>query len=116
MDPQQSINRVRENMMARLQDAAASQPVGSRGGRRGDEERRSRDGDPVAQNEKGVPGDDEGGRNRNETGTGDDDDGGGGFPRVGDAAAGEAAEDDEWVEEAVEHPAPDYGVDSPVIR
>lgn len=24
--------------------------------------------------------------------------------------------EDEWVEETVEHPAPDYGVDSPVIR
>lgn len=46
-----------------------------------------------------------------------------GVPGVGrddDAGRGEGrattdAEDD-WVEETVEHPAPDYGVESPVIR
>eukprot|EP00903_Cladosiphon_okamuranus_P008831 g8457.t2 len=98
---QESINRVRENMMARLQDAA-SQPGGSRDGR-GDE------GGDLVRNKKGVFSDDEGGRNGNGTGTGP------GVPSVGHGAAVGVAED-EWVEETVEHPAPDYGVDSPVIR
>lgn len=89
--------------MARLQDAA-SQPVVSRDGR-GDQEQPSKDGDTT-----GVPSGDEGGRNGN--GAGPE------VPtRVSDGAAAAAAvAGDEWVEETVEHPAPDYGVDSPVIR
>ena len=101
-------------MMARLQDAA-SQPVVPRDGRGGGEEQPpAKDGDPVRKNMKGVPSDgDDSGKNGN--GTGPD------LPRVGDgavaaAAGGGVAPGDEWVEETVEHPAPDYGVDSPVIR
>lgn len=98
--------------MARLQDAA-SQPVVPRDGRGGGGEQPppSEDGDLVKKNKQGVPtdADEDGGRNGN--GTGPD------VPRVGDgAAAGAGAAGDEWVEETVEHPAPDYGVDSPVIR
>lgn len=70
----------------------------------------SKDADFV-KNKKGdlVPSDDEGGRNRNGTAGAD-------VPRVGDGPAAGGVAEDEWVEETVEHPAPDYGVDSPVIR
>lgn len=88
-------------MMARLQDAA-NQPGVSRDGL-GDEN------GGLVKNKKGVPSDDETGGNGNGNGTGP------GVPSVRDGAAAGVAED-EWVEETVEHPAPDYGVDSPVIR
>lgn len=41
---------------------------------------------------------------------------GAGVPRVSGGQGGAASAEDEWVEETVEHPVPDYGVDSPVIR
>lgn len=44
-------------------------------------------------------------------------DGNGLGPEGGDGADAEGIKgDDGWTEETVEHPAPDYGLDSPVIR
>ena len=93
--------------MARLQDAA-SQPVVSRNGRRDQQQPQSEDGDLV-DNKEGLP--TNGGKGYRD-GDGIEPD----VLRGGDGEADGSAGDNDWVEETVEHPAPEYGVDSPVIR
>lgn len=87
-------------MMARLHEAA-NKPIP----REEEEEKESKSGAAdVEQAGEATPGHDiTGGVGEDET----------------DAEApghGGTGVEEEWVEETVEHPAPDYGVDSPVIR
>ncbi|CBN78837.1 conserved unknown protein [Ectocarpus siliculosus] len=104
----QSISRVRENMMARLQEAA----------REGKVEQKETSGGAGGVKNKDVGGantDNSGsqgasGENKEETGSDVKH-----VSDVGMAAAPRTVED-EWVEETVEHPPPDYGLESPVIR
>ncbi|CAM9892541.1 unnamed protein product [Scytosiphon promiscuus] len=100
------MSRVRENMMARIREAA-SQPGGMRGIDREGElgENIADDGAHKKEGEKDVQGvSSSAGRN------------GPGAPGAPGGEGGAVSAQDEWVEETVEHPAPDYGVDSPVIR
>lgn len=87
-------------MMARLQEAANKPVVGE------EEEKKSKPGAGKVEQGEGLKTPDHdvpGGVDKEETDVE--------APGRGSAGAG-----GEWVEETVEHPAPDYGVDSPVIR
>ena len=96
MKEQQSISRVRDTMMARLHEAA-SQPVPSEG--MGEEEEKGKEGEEAEEK------------------SGEDDASAGAEIAENRAGAEETtASKDGWVEETVEHPAPDYGLSSPVIR
>lgn len=122
------MSRVRENMMARLREAA-SQPAASTGEVGGKIDRKeepigdSTDGGQKNEEEKedtrGVArGGSGGGGSPGGVGVGGSTQGNGsGVPGVsGGEGGGAGSAEYEWVEETVEHPVPDYGIDSPVIR
>lgn len=105
-------------MMARLQEAK-TQAV-SRDGREEQEESNGGGGGGEAVNTKVGVRTDISGASRGAAGNGGNREGAE-TNVLGDYGGGEATAaaglvKDEWVEETVEHPAPDYGVDSPVIR
>lgn len=97
----QSISRVRDNMMARLHEAAGHPMSNETMADTGDEDK---DGDGRREEEKAEI---MGGENGNASNENENLD-----VRAGRAGSMEGG----WVEETVEHPAPDYGLSSPVIR
>lgn len=104
--------------MARLQEAK-SQAV-SRDGREEQEESNGGGSGGEAVNTKVDVRTDTSGASRGAAGNGDNREGAEtnvlGNYGGGETTAAAGLVEDEWVEETVEHPAPDYGVDSPVIR
>ncbi|CAN0049448.1 unnamed protein product [Ectocarpus sp. 4 AP-2014] len=105
---QQSISRVRENMMARLQEAARegkAEQEETSGGADGVKNKDVGDANTDNSGSQGASGE-----NKEETRSDVKDVSDGGM------AAAPRTVEDEWVEETVEHPPPDYGLESPVIR
>ncbi|CAB1113140.1 unnamed protein product [Ectocarpus sp. CCAP 1310/34] len=105
---QRSISRVRENMMARLQEAAREGKAEQKETSGGADGVKNKDVGHANTNNSGLQG--ASGNNMEETRSENKD-----VSDVGMAAAPRTVED-EWVEENVEHPPPDYGLESPVIR